>query len=538
MRRRLLFAVALGSLVAGCGDPLPSPERATVSSRSSMALLPSDDRIEQRARLRNIPDSVISRLVAEHHNIVVVGIKQENAPIGVGSRGEKLVPQAELREHVLTVRALAARVLHEFRNIPAIAVQLPDASVAIALRRLPWVDYVVANTPDLTPDVLTETCVEPLTSAQSVGWAVSRVRADSAWSIATGTNGALLILDDGLDLGQGQPAADEELPWWAYYSFEGQGSDPDDGSHGTLVFSAAGARNNGIGIVGSAPSAEMHYGDIYPNGINVQWQNAAALIIDTLLPQTKVVSISSSSKLTSEPPFFTALRDEIINAYYQRGVLFVASTGNQSSSSIIPYPAAYAEVIGVGGSGLSDEYVYNNYGGTSVDVAAPATDVPVVCAGAGAIGEASGTSWSTPLVAGVMMLMRQEFPSVSNDDLRAHLRETAVPMADPQKSGSGRVDALAALGPIPPPPPPPVVSISGPSAVRSGATCIWQANVTGTPPFTYYWLKNGGYLGSSFEITTSFGTSGSLYLQVWDAYGSASTNKNITVSPSAPICYF
>mgnify|MGYP001571747233 CR=1 FL=1 len=500
MSRVLRIATGGIALVAGCGDLPPSPSLQPLFRSTAPAISSADDRLQQRLRIRNMADSVLVRRVQEHGNIVVVGIKPEQELLGVGSRGENLVPPGELRARYYAVRALASRVLHEFRSIPAIAVQLREANSVVALRRMPWVDYVIANSRDMTPDALVDNCVNPLSNAQTIGWAVARINADDAWATATGTNGALLILDDGLDVSLAQNP-DTELPWWAYYSFQGQTSSSDDGSHGTLTFSVAGARNNSIGIVGSAPAAEMHYGDILPGGFNLQWQNAAALIIDTTAPNTRVVSISYSSKETSEPPGFAALHDAIISAYYQRSILFVASTGNQGNASWVAYPAAYDEVIGVGGSNSADEYALNNYGGASVEVAAPAVDVPVVCKGAGTTGVESGTSFATPLVAGGMMLMRQHFPTHSNDQLRTHLRETAVPMAEPQKSGAGRVDILAALAPIVTSPPgPPSVSIVGNTEIQALLSCQWAAVVrNGTAPFTYSWTVNGLPAGDGSE---------------------------------------
>jgi hypothetical protein len=88
------------------------------------------------------------------------------------------------------------------------------------------------------------------------------------------------------------------------------------------------------------------------------------------------------------------------------------------------------------------------------------------------------------------------------------------------------------------PPLPPTVSIVGHSSVRANASCSWSVSVSGTSPFTYYWTKDGGYIGSGSEVTTSFAVSGTLYVQVWNANGSAYDSKSITVSPSAPECLF
>ena len=303
-----------------------------------------------------------------------------------------------------------------------------------------------------------------------------------------------MILDDGLDLSQNPTQAVAELPWTAAYEFQGQTYSSEDGSHGTLTFSVAGARNNGTGIVGVAPNAVMHYGDIQPGGLGLGWQSAAAAIIDAALPETKVISISYSSKQTYLPSGFTALYDEIQSAYNQRGILIVASTGNQESSSIQAYPARWAEVIGVGGATTSDTWIHNNYASGNVEVAAPSVAIGIVCKGGALRGTASGTSFATPAVAGALMLMRQKYPSLSNAEIRSRLAATALPMASTLKSGAGRIDILAALN-YQPPPPPLSVTISPPSLVQVAGNYTWTANASGgSSGYTYVWEEsfNGG----------------------------------------------
>ncbi|HEX2204353.1 MAG TPA: S8 family serine peptidase, partial [Longimicrobium sp.] len=442
-----------------------------------------------REDLRGKPDFEMLADIERAGNVVIVGFRPEGADRGVSARGESLVPKAEAGRRADHVRGLAKRVIHEFRHIPAIAVELPNAHAALALRRLPWVDYVQPNLGTMTTDQeggLDAGCV-PL-QAQTVGWNVSRVRADQAWSQVTGTNTLLLVLDNGLDFSglNGQPLDVLNEIGYGWYNST---TAPDDASHGTPVQSVAGALNNGVGVVGVAPGARLSHGDIYPGGVNLSWESAAAQIIDMANAATKVITISSSSKGTSSTPpsSFTALYDEIRSAYNTRGMIVVASTGNQQASNIYSFPAAYAEVVGVGGSGYSDEYVYNNYAPGNVEVSAPSTGVPGICKGAGTQGSFEGTSFGTPMVAGAFILLRQKFPSESNAQLRARLRNTAVPMADSRKSGSGRIDVLAALNYVPPV----TVTMTGPSLVSTQGSYTWTANPSGgAGSYAYRWYES------------------------------------------------
>jgi PGAP1-like protein len=107
-----------------------------------------------------------------------------------------------------------------------------------------------------------------------------------------------------------------------------------------------------------------------------------------------------------------------------------------------------------------------------------------------------------------------------------------------RKAGDGMLSVGMVPVGNPPPPSALTASIAGPASVRPNVNCAWQAGVSGgTPPYSYYWTKTGGFNGYDSEAVTSFSSSGTLYLQVGDANGqSSSTSKAVSVSSSNPIC--
>gem|GEM_PF-4629282 len=339
-------------------------------------------------------------------------------------------------------------MLHRFKHIPAVAVRLKSAEMALQLRNIPWVDYVTTGSGLVTPDLMTQHC-EPISSPQVIPWNIERVNAQDAWQYATGGNAPkrLVILDDGADE-DGNSWYSIELYWevLSYYV----PSTLHDGWHGTPVLGAAIARDNEYGTVGVAPDAIARVMKIFDpttgNHEDTWWEVNSAIAVDDNATLATVMTISYSTKITSPnpPATFTGFYDAITNAYYQHDVLFTASTGNQWRSDFYAFPANFDEVIGVGGSGHNDEYVLNNYAPGNVELAAPAVDILTVCKG-GDIGEYNGTSLATPQVAATIMLMRELDPSLSNEEIRQRLQNTAVPMVDPQKSGAGRLDVLAAV---------------------------------------------------------------------------------------------
>ena len=90
--------------------------------------------------------------------------------------------------------------------------------------------------------------------------------------------------------------------------------------------------------------------------------------------------------------------------------------------------------------------------------------------------------------------------------------------------------------------PPLSASISGPSNVRSGATCAWWAYASGGQyPYSYSWRTGSKPLESTTDelIYRNTGSGFVLSVTVRDAGGqSVTATRNVTVSTSAPICLY
>ena len=159
-----------------------------------------------------------------------------------------------------------------------------------------------------------------------------------------------------------------------------------------------------------------------------------------------------------------------INYAYNHNVLIVVSSGNYLANNAVSFPADQPLVLGVGGTNeLNERYIPGSYG-TTLDVAAPATNINThyfnTGAGMNTIhnsyisdfgGLVEGTSFSAPIVAGVAALMKSANPCLSIEDIQAIIKATAYkPNSynfnhDWQRPGHslelgyGRVDAGAAV---------------------------------------------------------------------------------------------
>lgn len=140
---------------------------------------------------------------------------------------------------------------------------------------------------------------------------------------------------------------------------------------------------------------------------------------------------------------FTAPSQELADSVSyanQNNVICVASVGNDGQQTTT-YPAAIASVIGVASiSDLDTRSTFSNYG-PEVWVAAPGENI-VTTYPFGTYAAASGTSFSSPFVAGTAALLRSANAGISPNDAAL-----AISHAQPSGSGlgNGRLDVYLAV---------------------------------------------------------------------------------------------
>ena len=145
------------------------------------------------------------------------------------------------------------------------------------------------------------------------------------------------------------------------------------------------------------------------------------------------------------------------DAAASRGVVVVASAGNEGCSApsqcwyYIGTPADGDSVIAVGATTLAGAKAgFSSFGPTAdgrtkPDVSAPGAGV-TVASSSGGYGTSNGTSFSAPLVTGVVALLLEANPTLTPMQVRDVLRQTASQASAPDnRLGWGIVNAAAAV---------------------------------------------------------------------------------------------
>ncbi len=182
--------------------------------------------------------------------------------------------------------------------------------------------------------------------------------------------------------------------------------DSASGLHGTAVASIiAGDSTN---LRGVAPDADIMSLRVLSDKGSGNAFTLAKGIIDAVDRGAKIINMSLGSKSDS-----FVVRDAVHYAT-ERGVLLVAAVGNDAVEGV-QYPAAYPDVLSVGGVDANGEHLYFSNRG-KVDVAAPGIGVEIPLDNKNIL--FSGTSAAAPFVSGAAAAIWAQNPELSATDVR------------------------------------------------------------------------------------------------------------------------
>ena len=228
------------------------------------------------------------------------------------------------------------------------------------------------------------------------------------------------------------------------------GDPADDAGHGTHVTGLVGAvGNNQLGVTGVAWKVQLmplRFLNRFGEGAT---SDAIQCINYAVANGAKVINTSWGSNA------FSGSLNGAISLALQADVIIVAAAGNERrNNDVVPlYPANYAQnnILSVAATTNRDTLAgYSNYGATTVDLAAPGNAILSTWGNSDqAYQTTSGTSMSSPIVAGAAALMRAHFPNASATEIAARILATTDPL--PALRGrcvsGGRLNLALSLGP-------------------------------------------------------------------------------------------
>lgn len=235
----------------------------------------------------------------------------------------------------------------------------------------------------------------------------------------------------------------------------------DDNGHGTHISGIIGGNGSGSGggYSGAAPECSLICAKVLDKRGNGYASDVLSGLRWIRLNREKygirIVNISVGSFAGRGTGENSALVKGV-NAAWDDGLVVVVAAGNNGPGRMtITTPGISRKVITVG---CSDDYKevnvmgnrmvdYSGRGPTGAcickpDIVAPGCAI-ISCANReGAYQTKSGTSMSTPLVSGVLALLLQKYPNMTNRDVKLRLRERAVDLGLPRnQQGWGLLDA-------------------------------------------------------------------------------------------------
>ncbi len=272
-----------------------------------------------------------------------------------------------------------------------------------------------------------------------------------AWAVTRGAGVTIAVIDSGI--AAGVPDLAGAVVGGADFSGLGSadGRTPvgtDAAPHGTLVASLAAGRGTGPGdgVIGAAPEADLLSLSIgFGQGATDSDAQVAAAVMWAVDRGADVINMSLTRNTLTWPESW----DEAFLYAAEQDVVVVVAAGNRASGTVeVGAPATMPGVLTVAGVDRDGRASWNaSSQGITIGVAAPSEDLVGVTP-SGEYVTWAGTSGATPIVAGIVALVRAAHPDLDAANVIQRLIATArdAGPAGPDFSyGFGLVDADAAV---------------------------------------------------------------------------------------------
>lgn len=358
--------------------------------------------------LETVTDEVVSDevVVEDEHNTTTepaIDITVEETTTGEITT-EETSPEETNVEEVLSCEVVTDEITAVEGTISEIQELIADPDIITV-----EYDSVVTISGDLTPQNL-------ITIGES---SIN----DSTYN---GTGVKVAIIDTGIDVDN----ADLNVKGGVSF-VEGTTYDDDHG-HGTALAGIVGAKNNGEGIVGIAPEADLYAVKVLDSTGTGYYSDVIKGLEWCINNQMDIVLMSFGSE------DYSAILLEIVNEAVANDILMVAAAGNTGSA--VEFPAAFNNVVAVGAVNANDELLSYSCYGEEIDITAN-----------GIVSEAynidntytsiEGTSVSAANIAGIATELLGYDSTLSADEVSAILYNSTRPYDNRLGYGNGVISA-------------------------------------------------------------------------------------------------
>lgn len=314
-------------------------------------------------------------------------------------------------------------------------------------RRLPQYDFFVVD------ELLFEHAASSSVQAPN-GWHIDAVNLEKSWTITEGSPDIVVaVVDDGLDMSH--PLFEGRIV--KPYNVFTQSDRLDLGSgHGTHVAALAAGSNILVenGVTGAAPGCKLmpvqvFYGDIctfssLANGIMYAIHNGADVVNVSICTSFEgLASLNIDSQIyMSENTYVNEAKvwSKIQRVADKKNVILVFAAGNDSVLASLPPEHRNTAPIVVSAVGPDGNLAFFSNFGDAADVSAPG--IGIVSAWPGdQFKMEDGTSMASPIVAGIVALMRSVDPDITTNEVRDIFASTGRPV----QGGGPLVDAYKAV---------------------------------------------------------------------------------------------
>jgi subtilisin family serine protease len=300
-----------------------------------------------------------------------------------------------------------------------------------------------------------------------VGWGLKAMRLDQLPATFRGTGVRIGVVDSGL------ATSHQDLQSVAKGGYDAVAQNPrswdqDEVGHGSHCAGIIAGLDDGRGIRGVAPGAEVFAIKVLPGG---RLSNLIEALNRCVELQVDLVNLSLGSEHTSD------LLDDRLREMKELGIACIVAAG--STGGPVQYPASSPHVLAVAAVGKQGEFPADSYhgrevwegspdgaegyfsasftcSGPEIDVCAPGVAI-LSCVPPNTYGVWDGTSMAAPHVTGLAALILAHHPDFqgpfkSRNTARVErlfqvLRQSARPLnlGDPNRTGAGMPDAINAL---------------------------------------------------------------------------------------------